>query len=252
MFSRTFSLSGGSDIFFTDSGAPAGSTDYTTLIVLHGSAFNGRNLEILHDYAHKYNLRTVIWNRREYPGSTKYTDAELEDYNEGRKAFLDGLAIQVCEFLKQYVKKENIPKISADRNSGGFAIMGWSMGTATAMPLFSDPTLISAESYILLEQYVKDLILYDPPYLSFGYEPPADPKAYNVWADPAFKTPKELYHNFALWVSSFFDHPDVSGSTYGLNYKDRSTDSATVSLWTQEEFERNFSESAVSRSEFRM
>jgi hypothetical protein len=38
--------------------------------------------------------------------------------------------------------------------------MGWSMGTATAMPLFSDPSLISPELYALLEPYVKNLVLY--------------------------------------------------------------------------------------------
>ncbi|KAG6875672.1 hypothetical protein C0992_002879 [Termitomyces sp. T32_za158] len=159
MTSHTYTLIGDIKVFFTDSGPPPASTDYTTLIVLHGSAFTGHGFERLHDYAHRYNLRTVIWNRRDYYGSTKYTDAEIDDLNNGKKVFLDRLAIQVADFLKQYIEKESVPKISADRKTGGFAIMGWSMGTATAMPLFSDPALISPELYALLEQYVKDLIL---------------------------------------------------------------------------------------------
>lgn len=32
----------GNELFFTDSGAPAGTNDYTTLVIWHGSAFNGR------------------------------------------------------------------------------------------------------------------------------------------------------------------------------------------------------------------
>ncbi|KAG6864538.1 hypothetical protein C0991_008885 [Blastosporella zonata] len=157
--SHTYKLVGDIDIFFTDSGPPPSSTDYTTLIVLHGSAFTGDGFEKLHNYSHKHNLRTVIWNRRDYPGSTQYTDAEIDDLNNGRKIFLDRLAIQVADFLKQYIEKESIPKISADRKAGGFAIMGWSMGSATAMPLFSEPSLLAPELYALLEQYVKDLVL---------------------------------------------------------------------------------------------
>ncbi|KAF8067706.1 hypothetical protein FPV67DRAFT_1415804 [Lyophyllum atratum] len=249
--SHTYNLSGGVEIFFTDSGAPPGSTNYTTLIVLHGSAFTGQCFEKMHEYAHANDLRTVIWNRRDYYGSTKYTDAELEDLNEGRKVFLDRLAVQVADFLKQYIEKESIPKISADHKSGGFAIMGWSMGTATAMPLFSDPSLISSELYTLLEPYVKDLVLYDPPYLSFGYELPADHKTYNPWTDPDCKTPEELYKNFGFWVSSYYDHPDVSGTIHGLDYRKR-TDHATITSWTPEEFRTNYCESAAVRSELRM
>jgi len=221
------------------------------LIVLHGSAFTGDGFERLHDYAHRYNLRTVIWNRRDYPGSTKYTDAELDDLNNGRKVFLDRLAIQVADFLKQYIEKESIPKITADRKFGGFAIMGWSMGSATAMPLFSDPSLISPELYTLLEQYVKDLVLDDPPYLSFGIPLPADEKTYNPWADPDCKTPEELYQNFGYWVSSYYDHPDVSGTIHGLNYEKRAG-IPTVTTWTPEQFQRFYNEAAAVRSELRM
>ncbi|KAG6871570.1 hypothetical protein C0995_002970, partial [Termitomyces sp. Mi166 len=81
--SHTYTLTDGINIYFTDSGAPPSSTDYTTLIILHGSAFNGEGFEKMHTFAHGYNLRTVIWNRREYPGSTKYTDAEIDDLHNG-------------------------------------------------------------------------------------------------------------------------------------------------------------------------
>ncbi|GLB39034.1 hypothetical protein LshimejAT787_0601960 [Lyophyllum shimeji] len=249
--SHTYNLTGGIDIFFTDSGAPPDSTDYTTLVILHGSAFTGHGFEKMHDYSHADNLRTVIWNRRDYPGSTPYTDAELEDLNQGGKVFLDRLAIQVADFLKQFIEKEKVPKITADRKAGGFAILGWSMGSATAMPLFSDPSLLSSELYALLEQYVKNLVLYDPPYLSFGYQLPADEKTYNPWTDPDCKTPEELYQNFGFWVSSYYDHPDVSGTINGLDYRKR-TDKATITSWTPEEFQRNYCESAAVRSELRM
>ncbi|KAG6917598.1 hypothetical protein DXG01_001827 [Tephrocybe rancida] len=210
------------------------------------------SFEKLHSYAHEFNLRTILWNRREYPGSTKYTDAEVDDLNNGRKIFLNRLAILVGDFIKQFVEKESVPKISSDRKSGGFAILGWSMGTATAMPLFSDPTLFSEDSYDLLEMYVKDLVLSDAPHLSFGIDLPTGAKVYNPWADPDFKTPEELYQNFTFWVSSYYDHPDFHAtSLLTLDFRKR-TDHATINSWTKEQFRKFYSEAAATRSELRM
>ena len=49
----------------------------------------------------------------------------------------------------------------------------------------------------------------DSPYLSFGwYELPADEKMYHVWHDPDYKTTEEIYQNFRIWASSYFDHSD--------------------------------------------
>jgi hypothetical protein len=45
----------------------------------------------LHEHAHNNKLRVIIWNRRDYRGSTKYTDAELDDLKAGRKVFQDRL-----------------------------------------------------------------------------------------------------------------------------------------------------------------
>ncbi|KAG6878224.1 hypothetical protein C0992_008439 [Termitomyces sp. T32_za158] len=250
--SSTYVLAEGINIYFSDSRAPPSSSDYTTLIILHGSAFNGECFEKIHTFSHEYNLRTVIWNRREYPGSTKYTDAEIQDLHHGRKVFLDRLAIQVGDFVRQFVEREGIPKISEDRKTGGFAILGWSMGTATAMPLFSDKSLFSKKTYALLESYVKDLILDDPPHLSFGIDLPRDAKVYNPWADPDYKTPEELYQNFTFWVSSYYDHPDFhAASLPDLDFHKR-TDHTTIASWTPAQFQRFYTQSAATRSELPM
>ncbi|RDB30090.1 hypothetical protein Hypma_013908 [Hypsizygus marmoreus] len=248
---HTAHLGDGIDIFYTDSGAPLNSMDYTTLIIFHGSAFTGQGFVHLHDHAHPLNLRTVVCNRRDYPGSTRYTDSELDDLRHGRKDFLDRLAIQVGWFLEKFIDEENIPKVGADRKSGGFAILGWSMGTATAMSLFSDQSLIS---YTKLEPYVKDLILYDPPYLSFGYPLPVDADhriIYDPWANPDNRPPEELYRNFIGWVTSYYDQPENPTSINELNFAKR-TDHATVNSWSPEELGRIFDEGAAVRSELHM
>ena len=80
------------------------------------------------------NLRLVILNRRDYAGSTKYTEAELESLREGRREFLENLGLETITFLAWFATTQDIPKLSADRKTGGFVTIGWSMGGATYVP----------------------------------------------------------------------------------------------------------------------
>jgi hypothetical protein len=114
----------------------------------------------LHEHAVDNNLRVVIWSRRDYRGSTKYTDVELDDLRAGRKIFQDRLAIQLAWFLEHFIKHEKTPKLSVDRDSGGFILMGWSFGNATMLSLFSDPDVIPRTLYETVEPYMMSLILY--------------------------------------------------------------------------------------------
>ncbi|KAK0463045.1 uncharacterized protein EV420DRAFT_1265217 [Desarmillaria tabescens] len=248
--SCTYTLSNNVNIFFTDSGAPPGSSDYTTVVILHGSAFTGDTFEKLHALAHKSNLRTVVWNRRDYPGSTGYSDGELQELHNGEKTFLDRLAIQMVEFLLLFIEKEAVPKISPDRHLGGFAIMGWSMGTTTAMALFADADLLSCAQYDMLELYVKDLILYDPPLVSIGIEVPDDAKPYDPWTDPEYKTAEELYGNFCQWVTGYYDHPSCP-TIYNMDFRKR-TDRRSCTSWTSGQWARYYNEGASVRSEIHM
>ncbi|KAJ6509109.1 hypothetical protein DFH09DRAFT_857904, partial [Mycena vulgaris] len=103
---HTLKFPDGIEIFYTDSGAPS-APDYTTLVIFHGTGFNGYDFVRLHEYAHKYNMRTILWNRRHYDGSTKYSDEELADVRAGRKIFQDRLALQTAWFLEHFIKHEN-------------------------------------------------------------------------------------------------------------------------------------------------
>ncbi|KAG7087844.1 hypothetical protein E1B28_013782 [Marasmius oreades] len=236
---HTYTLSNNIEIFFTDSGPPPGSNDYTTLVVLHGTCFNGYGLATLHDFAHPLNLRTVVWNRRNYPGSTRYTESELEDLNQGRKIFMDRIGGQVGEFLERFIENENIPKATGDRKAGGIAIMGWSMGTASALAIFSDSTLVSPESYSKLEPYVKDCVLYEPPHVSLGYSVPPGEKPYIPWQDPDQKTPEDIARNFGLYVSSYFDHNDAnSADLRDMDTQSKMGSDPTITKWTAEELEK--------------
>ena len=157
--SNTLTLPEDIQIYFTDSGPPPSSTDYTTAIFIHGSSFNGRSFEGLHAHAHSHNLRIVIITRREYKGSTPLFDWELDDLQHGRKAFLDRMGAQLAQFIQQFVQMETstIPKIGRDGKTGGIAVVGWSFGAIYALAMFSVPDLVNQS---FLKDYIKDLVLY--------------------------------------------------------------------------------------------
>ncbi len=77
------------------------------------------------------NFRLVIVNRRDYPGSAKYTDEELQALQEGKQEFMEAVGRETLAFLSWYVKNHDIPKLSADRNTGGIVVLSWSLGAAT-------------------------------------------------------------------------------------------------------------------------
>ncbi|KAG7087825.1 hypothetical protein E1B28_013764 [Marasmius oreades] len=250
---HTYTLSDNIQIFFTDSGPPPGSKDYSTLVVLHGCGFNGYGLEKLHGLAHQFNLRTVLWNRRDYPGSTPYTESELEELEQGQKIFIDRTGRQLGEFLVQFIEVEKIPKATDDFKAGGIAIMGWSAGAASAMMLFSDADVVPSATYSILEQYVKDLVLLEPPHACFGYELPQGLNYYYPWSDPTLKTPQQQLQQFRVWISSLYDHPDPdSGNPHHLDIMTRGSTDATVTKWSKEEIERYYTEKAAERSEMRL
>jgi hypothetical protein len=101
-------------------------------------------------------------NRREYSGSTKYTDAEIDDLFSGRKSFFEQLALEMTHFLLWFIQTYNIPCISNNGKSGGLAIMGWSMGSITSLTVLGQPEVIPETSYRTLEHYLREMILFGP------------------------------------------------------------------------------------------
>lgn len=192
---RTFSLPEGSEYSYNDSGPVPGSTDYTTLVTIHGSGFNASkycwphrllcliihigSFVHMHEYAHQRNLRLVNVNRRGYRGSTKFSDADLDDFGGGRQIYHHKLALQLSQFLEHLVLVEKIPLPDVNRKSGGIVFLGWSFGNATSLmsipcrsrslnpapygylyTLLSDPDAIPRSVYETIEPYLLSVVLY--------------------------------------------------------------------------------------------
>lgn len=72
-------------------------------------------------YAVRHNLRLVLINCRDYPGSTLYSAAELEDLSstdpERQALSLQARGLEFIKFIRQFVESENIPPLTKNSST---------------------------------------------------------------------------------------------------------------------------------------
>ncbi|KAK7050645.1 Aminodeoxychorismate synthase [Favolaschia claudopus] len=232
-------LPDGIKIFYTDSGAPE-TSDYTTLVIFHGTGFNAFNFNPLHAHAHSNNLRIIACNRREYHGSTPLTDDEVAELNSGSPAFLTKKALLVAQFLEYLIKQQSTPRLTDNRQNGGFVVMGWSFGAAYPIALLAQSTAIPPELYQTIEPYLRAVVVNEPPIEALGLPPPPLPTLYNAFTDPEYPAFSAKFQNFQNWISSYFEHPDLTsddpaGLYVGKPLPESCGKSSTFSRWSAEE-----------------
>ena len=132
--------------------------------------------------AHQNNTRLILLNRRDYPGSTPYTDEEramvanltpdaddeaLARARERLHLFLKDRAREVYDFLEELVRRDDIPPARRDKNTGGIAVAGWSLGALWATSLLAYAPLFPVND-IELAQYVRRVIVLGENLVSLG------------------------------------------------------------------------------------
>ncbi|KAL5513085.1 hypothetical protein ACEPAH_3483 [Sanghuangporus vaninii] len=199
----------GHSLYYEDTGSPPNAGDiYTTLMVVHGTGFHGQIFRRLLPFAPQHNIRLVPISRRDYPGSSPYTDEDLEKINtdnaEMNNEFAKARAAEFARFIKTFVEKENIPRASSDWKRGGIVLMAWSAGNAYTLPLLSYADSIQEDTRLFIEPYLRSLILFDVPRWVVGS--PQLPDALNDLSLPE----EERARRFNIWVSSYFSHKSLT------------------------------------------
>lgn len=130
-------------------------------------------------YAASNNVRLVLVNRRDYPGSTPLTDTELSALKaicdatsptydatkalEAQSNFLKARGFEVAEFMAWFAKQEGIPKV-ADKDGGwkegGMVLVAWSSANGTALALFAHLKELRREVREALEPYLRTYLYY--------------------------------------------------------------------------------------------
>ncbi|KAI0635833.1 hypothetical protein C8Q77DRAFT_594672 [Trametes polyzona] len=223
-------FSGGPLGVVEDSGIPAGSADYTTVVILHGFVYHSKIFTKLVPLGRLFNARGILVNRRDYPGSVPYTEEELsllapqplenaEDDDmatamnaQGVEAFMMARAREVCQLLEGLVTSGEVPIADRKCNVGGITIAGWSMGTGwmTALLTYAPSFPVGT---VNLADYILRVVFLDPPFCILGY-----PTSENGLYNPLFEEdipPEERESAFVPWVSGYFKHGST-GNTLAL------------------------------------
>ncbi|KAH9887036.1 hypothetical protein C8Q73DRAFT_714415 [Cubamyces lactineus] len=205
-----------------DSGIPGGSADYTTLVIIHGYAWHCGTFVKLRPLSAKHNTRIILVNRRDYPGSEPFTEAERESLPpvsllteegtatgkptalESLKTFMKERARELYDLLVQLVKTGDVPAVDRKNNKGGIVVAGWSFGTSWMTALLANVMAFPVED-IKLSDYMRRVVLLDPPHHNLGYPVPNDP--YNPLFDPSIPV-EDRGSAFTTWVSGYYIHGD--------------------------------------------
>ncbi|OCH91802.1 hypothetical protein OBBRIDRAFT_833925 [Obba rivulosa] len=245
----------GTELHCEDSGPPAGLTDYVTLVICHGTVFHSGAFKPMFAHAPEHNMRIILVNLRDYPGSTPYSPAEKDimfgqDY-ENKADFLQARGFEIAALLEWLIKKEDLPPIRSGSTAegvkpfGGVALLGWSSGSATVLSLVANADKLSSETHVLLDGYLRTCFLWDPPSYACGSPLPAIDEYYSIVRDPTL-TPNEIAEAIPVWVFAYYNHDpavldsleDISLSrlAIGLSSQPLSAPLPTTQTFTPDEY----------------
>ncbi|KAH9940404.1 uncharacterized protein BXZ73DRAFT_98840 [Epithele typhae] len=212
-----------------DSGPPSDSTDYTTIVTIHGYGWHSGIFAHLLPVAHAQNARVIAVNRRDYPGTTPYPASERalltavppsdsnepepepypsgspEEISETRTKMLEFARLRAHEllaFCEELVRERGLPAARPTENRGGIVLIGWSLGIVwmNAVLMFLDSFEGSAD--VDLSKHLRRVIPYDGPSIEFGFPRPPDP--YDPFLDP--DTFEGSIADLLDWVSGYWTH----------------------------------------------
>ncbi|KAJ6626740.1 hypothetical protein B0H10DRAFT_2211017 [Mycena sp. CBHHK59/15] len=199
----------GTVLSFTDSGHP-GSDSYTTVFAVHGIIFNGLIFKRVQALSASSNIRFVAINRRRYAGSTPYSDTEssilMTGSDEEKARWIDARGLELANFVDTFIQDNQLPPISADGNSGGVALLGWSSGNQVTASAIANLDKLSTSSQNRFTAYLRAYIMHEPPTIIFGL--PRTPKTRSPDIEETILAEKRT--PMTMWLTSYFDHGDLS------------------------------------------
>ena len=105
-------------------------------------------------------------NLRDYPGSSLYTNSELESFESDSQDFQDvavrDLGRQMAALLTAIVRKEALPPatIKDGKSTGGISLLTWSMSNLVSLSLLANVGTFEKEIREGLETHLRTVILH--------------------------------------------------------------------------------------------
>ncbi|KAH9925391.1 Alpha/Beta hydrolase protein [Epithele typhae] len=194
----------GTVLYYEDSGAPANSAEYVTVVLIHGTCFHGATFRPLFPHATACNLRLVYVNMRGYPGSSPVSEADFGSTKDEREQTQRDRGFELAAFLCWLIDTEKIPPING--GAGGISLLSWSGGHALSFSMFGNAGLLPEKTRDVLNEYLRSFIMYEPSSAATGTTPP--PSFFGVVADRT-KSPTDQAIAFGIEVSSYFEPWDL-------------------------------------------
>jgi len=211
----------GTKLAYTDTGAP--SDAYTTIFAVHGMAFNSGTFEPVQALAKAANVRFVAVTRRNYRGSTPFTEEELKVVNNGpeeeKTAFIVKRGVELLTFMDKFLQEKKVPlQPLQEGKPGGIAIVGWSLGNTVTLSAIANIKSAAPEVQQRLRPLIHTLILHEASKTVLGHAP--DPRNWVPWNLVDQTIPEKIEMPFfAWWTTAYFEHDDLSDRTgSGLEY----------------------------------
>ncbi|KAI0632495.1 Alpha/Beta hydrolase protein [Trametes polyzona] len=174
----------GTVLYYEDTGAPSGSSDYITLVLIHGTCFHSAIYRPLIPFAGERNLRLLLLNLRDYPGSTPLSEEEIDGLRgpsvDVQDRTLRDRGLEIAAFCRWFIETEKIPPVRESvtpegvrARVGGLSILSWSGGNCTTVAMFAHVDKIPEETRRLFDTHLRSFILYDPSATTIGRPRPA-------------------------------------------------------------------------------
>ncbi|KAI0075966.1 hypothetical protein K474DRAFT_1645816 [Panus rudis PR-1116 ss-1] len=204
-------------LYYEDSGAPTGSSNYTTLVLIHGALYNNGIYRRMFQFAGTNNLRLIIVNQRDYHPSSPLTSEELALLTSPELTLQDHglrrMSHQIAKLLVHIVDVLQVPPMSetADgRRQGGISFLGWSLSTFLSTGLLAHADSLPTSVKVRLEPYLRSVVIYDGALMPLGDRLPPMifeenvPKGY-YWPhlDMSISV-EERMSRFLVWLSSYY------------------------------------------------
>lgn len=120
----------------------------------------------LFPYARAHSIRVITLNLRDYPGSTPYSDLEMQrlhshdvrDIREASRA----QGLELAAFLQQIIVSEKLPpkKFEGGATTGGIALLSWSLGNASTFSMLASEDCLSSDTKTVLQASIRSMIVY--------------------------------------------------------------------------------------------
>ncbi|KAH9972937.1 Alpha/Beta hydrolase protein [Lactifluus volemus] len=200
---------------YEDSGALDG--PYTTFVMVHGTGFHSGIFSPMIQFAAANRVRLILLNRRDYPGSTPFSDTELAELGspdlETRAKALAQQGIDVGLFLAWLVREEKLPPVSTDRNGqqqGGIVLVAWSLAHTPLAGFLAHIDALPDDALRALEPCLRSYCIFDSPHGSFGLQTPSE---YNPLVDSTYPMEQRV-PRFYSWVSAYYTHSELARKTH--------------------------------------